>query len=254
MLDTIVAAVEARLPAVVARYDEYRSAVTVTDGSFAGALSGPGVSIIAEVKRRSPSRGTLNADLDPAGQAALYEQGGAAAISVLTERDHFGGSPDDLRLVRSVVGVPVLRKDFIIHPAQVWESAAMGADAILLIVAILDDALLLSLLTEATGAGLPALVEVHSAEEVARAQDAGAQIIGVNNRNLRTFEVDLTTSEQLAPLLGAGVLRVAESGIHSPEDVARMGSAGYNAVLVGESLVRAEDPSDLVERFVAAGA
>ncbi len=253
MLDKIVAATERRLPGIIARQAEYQSAATLADRSFTAALSAPGISVIAEVKRRSPSRGTLNAELDPARQALLYERGGASAISVLTEHDYFDGSPADLRDVRGAVGLPALRKDFIIHPAQVWESAAMGADAILLIVAILDDATLAGLLTEASEAGLPALVEIHSAIEAERALSAGAPIIGVNNRDLRTFEVDLATAEALAPLIGDQAIRVAESGIHTPDDVARMATVGFDAVLVGESLVRADDPVELLTRFVAAG-
>jgi indole-3-glycerol phosphate synthase len=253
MLDKIVAATERRLPGIIARQAEFRSATTAADRSLAAALSAPGVSVIAEVKRRSPSRGMLNADLDPARQALLYEQGGASAISVLTEQDYFDGSPADLQDVRGAVGLPALRKDFIIHPAQVWESAAMGADAILLIVAILDDTTLAGLLTEASEARLPALVEVHSAIEAERALSAGAPIIGVNSRDLRTFEVDLATAEALAPLIGDQAIRVAESGIHTPGDVARMATAGFDAVLVGESLVRSDDPAELLSRFVAAG-
>lgn len=253
MLDKIVAATERRLPTVIARLDEFRSAARRSDRSFHAALNTPGISVIAEVKRRSPSRGVLSTDLDPAAQASAYEEGGASAISVLTERDHFDGSPADLRLVKQAVELPALRKDFIIHPAQVWESAALGADAILLIVAILDDGSLTRLLAEAGEAGLPALVEVHSAGEVDRAMEAGARIIGVNNRDLRTFEVSLTTAERLAALIGDQVTRVAESGINTPEDVSRMAEAGYHAVLVGESLVRSGDPAGLVGRFVAAG-
>ena len=254
MLEKIVTAVEARLPEVIARFDEYRAAVQQERRSFSESLSRPGVSVIAEIKRRSPSRGTLNADLDPARLATLYEQGGAAAISVLTERDYFSGSPEDLRRVRRTVGLPVLRKDFVLHPAQVWESAAMGADAVLLIVAILDDSTLSELIEESRTAGLATLVEVHSEEEAERALRSAAPIIGVNNRDLTTFEVDLATAETLADCIGARALRVAESGIHTPDDVARMAQAGYDAVLVGESLVRADDPTDLVYRFVAAGA
>lgn len=252
MLDKIVAAVQERLPEVISRTDAYRAAAEASDRGFAAALSAPGISVIAEVKRRSPSRGILNADLDPTRQAAKYEQGGAAAISVLTERDHFSGSPADLEAVRRSVALPVLRKDFIIHPSQVWESAAMGADAILLIVAILDGRALSSLLAEANEARLPALVEVHSADEAARAIDAGAGIIGVNNRDLTTFEVDLATAEGLASRIGGRAIRVAESGIHTPADVRRMADAGYDAVLVGESLVRSADPAELIGRFLTA--
>lgn len=252
MLDKIVAAVHGRLPEVISQTDAHRAAARVSDRGFAAALSAPGISVIAEVKRRSPSRGTLNAGLDPARQAAIYEQGGAAAISVLTEQDHFGGSPADLEAVRLSTALPVLRKDFIVHPSQIWESAGMGADAVLLIVAILDDRTLGGLLAEAHEARLPALVEVHSAEEAARAVAAGAGIIGVNNRDLTTFEVDLATAERLASRIEGPSIRVAESGIHTPADVRRMAQAGYDAVLVGESLVRSADPAALIGRFLTA--
>ncbi len=253
MLDQIVAAVERRLPDVIARFDEYRAAAHASSRSFTEALSGPGLSVIAEVKRRSPSRGALNEGLQPGPQARAYESGGASAISVLTERDYFGGSPDDLREVERATSIPVLRKDFTLHPAQVWESAAMGADAVLLIVAVLDDGRLRRLLDEASTAGLAALVEVHSEDEAQRAVAAGAGIIGVNNRDLKTFSVDLGTAERLAASVGDGVLKVAESGINEPADAARMAEAGYDAVLVGESLVRAGDPAGEVARLVAAG-
>ena len=251
MLPDIVASVEQRLPQVIARMDEYKATVTSRRRSFADALASPGVSVIAEIKRRSPSRGVLNAGLDPARQARAYEAGGAASISVLTERDHFSGSADDLREVRTAIRLPVLRKDFIIHPAQVWESLAMGADAILLIVAILDDATLGDLYREASDVGIPVLVETHTEQEVERAGLLGAEIIGVNNRDLATFDVDLATAERLAPLIGSSVLKVAESGIHTPSDAGRMLAAGFDAVLVGESLVKAADPGRLVSEISA---
>lgn len=231
--------------------DEYKATVTSRRRSFADALGSPGMSVIAEIKRRSPSRGVLNAGLDPARQARAYEAGGAASISVLTERDHFSGSADDLREVRTAIRLPVLRKDFIIHPAQVWESLAMGADAILLIVAILDDATLGDLYREASDIGIPVLVETHTEQEVERASRLGAEIIGVNNRDLATFDVDLATAERLAPLIGSSTLKVAESGIHTPNDAGRMLAAGFDAVLVGESLVKAADPGRLVSEISA---
>lgn len=231
--------------------DEYKATVTSRRRSFADALASPGMSVIAEIKRRSPSRGVLNAGLDPARQARAYEAGGAASISVLTERDHFSGSADDLREVRTAIRLPVLRKDFIIHPAQVWESLAMGADAILLIVAILDDATLGDLYREASDIGIPVLVETHTEQEVERASRLEAEIIGVNNRDLATFDVDLATAERLAPLIGSSTLKVAESGIHTPNDAGRMLAAGFDAVLVGESLVKAADPGRLVSEISA---
>ena len=211
--------------------------------SLEQALGRPGLSVIAEIKRRSPSRGELAAGLDPVRQASCYEAGGAAAVSVLTDPDFFDGSLEDLTSVRRTVELPVLRKDFIVHPAQVWESRAAGADALLLIVAALDDTELTALVTEAAEAGLEALVEVHTLEEIHRAEAAGARIVGVNNRDLKTFRVDLGTAESLAPHLGSFAVTVAESGVLGVGDARRMADAGYDAVLVGEGLVTASDPA-----------
>ena len=207
--------------------------------------------MIGEVKRRSPSRGVLAAGLDPWRQARIYEQAGAAAVSVLTEPEHFGGSNHDLSTVAEAVGIPVLRKDFILDPAQVWESARIGADAVLLIVAILDDRQLGQLLEETAraAAGLAALVEVHNPGEARRALGAGARIVGVNNRDLRDFTVDLGTARQLAPLLSEAAVRVAESGIHTPAQAAEMAQVGYDAILVGEALVKAPRPAELVSQM-----
>ncbi|MDH3606670.1 MAG: indole-3-glycerol phosphate synthase TrpC [Acidimicrobiia bacterium] len=213
---------------------------------FQAALAAPGVSIIAEIKRRSPSRGELAGDLDPATQAGVYEAGGAAAISVLTEPEFFSGSLDDLAAVRGSVSLPVLRKDFILTTAQLWETRAAGADAVLLIVAALSHDDLAGLLNEAEAAGLAALVEVHTAAEAGQALAAGAQIIGVNNRDLGTFTVDLATAEMLAPILQGVAVRVAESGIFTGADARRMAAVGYNAVLVGEALVTSDDAARLV--------
>ncbi|NNF89407.1 MAG: indole-3-glycerol phosphate synthase TrpC [Acidimicrobiia bacterium] len=249
MLDEILAATRVRVRALdlaEQRHLAVDQAPRLAARSLEAALTKPGINVIAEVKRRSPSRGELAPDLDPASQAAAYEAGGAAAISVLTEPEFFSGSLDDLTAVARSVGIPVLRKDFIIDLAQVWESKRAGADALLLIAAALDDELLANLLQEAHGAGLEALVEVHTAPEADRAMSAGARIIGVNNRDLATFTVDLATSESLAARVAAAPARVAESGIHRGADAARMGAAGYTAVLVGEALVRAHDPAALV--------
>ena len=213
---------------------------------LASALAAPGLGVIGEVKRRSPSRGALATGLDPVRQALIYQQAGAAAVSVLTEPEHFGGSNQDLRSVTDAVGIPVLRKDFILDPSQVWESARIGADALLLIVAILDDRRLAELLEVTARAGLAALVEVHSAEEACRAVEAGAQIVGVNNRDLRNFTVDLGTALSLAPFLTDVEASVAESGISTPAHATRMAEAGYDAILVGEALVRSPDPGGLV--------
>ena len=218
---------------------------------FAGALrGGDTVSVIAEVKRKSPSAGWIRQDLNAAGQASVYVHGGASAVSVLTDEEYFGGSREDLEGARGAVEVPVLRKDFLIDPVQVYEARAMGADAVLLIVRILDGDQLGDLLALAEELGMAALVEVHDADELDRALGAGAGVIGINNRDLTTFETDLAVAEKLAPGVPAGTVVVGESGIHEPEDVDRLGAAGVDAVLVGESLVRASDAMSAVERLV----
>ena len=211
--------------------------------SLTSALRSPGrVRLLAEIKRRSPSAGPIRADAEPAAIARAYETGGAAAISVLTDRDYFGGSLDDLRVVRSTVAVPVLRKDFVIDPVQLWEARAAGADAALLIVRILDADGLRDLLAGADDLGMDVLVEAHSEDELRRALAAGAKLVGINHRNLATFEVDLGLAERVAPDLPGGTVLVAESGIRSAADVDRLGEAGVDAVLVGESLMRQEHP------------
>lgn len=220
--------------------------------SLEAALLAPGMSVIAEIKRRSPSRGELASELDPVAQALRYARGGAAAVSVLTEPSYFSGSLEDLTQVSNAVSVPVLRKDFIVDVAQIWESVVHGADAVLLIVAALDDGKLRRLLAEASSEGLDALVEVHTAAEAERAIGAGARIVGVNNRDLTSFDVDLATAESVAPMLEGAIIRVAESGIHAAADAARMAQAGYDAVLVGEALVRSADPGGLVTELRAA--
>lgn len=218
---------------------------------FEQSLRAPGLSVIAEVKRRSPSRGTIDADLDPVAQAREYESGGAAAISVLTEPHYFAGSPEDLVLVKEHANVPVIRKDFIVDPVQVVHAKAMGADAILLIVACLSDTDLTRLLADADSWGLDVLVEAHTSDEARRAMDCGARIVGVNNRDLATFDVDLATAETIAAGLPEGIVRVAESGIWTVRDARRMRDAGFDAVLVGEALVRSSDPAVLIRQFRA---
>ena len=212
-----------------------------------------GVSVIAEVKRRSPSKGALAAIPDPAALASAYENGGAAAISVLTEQRRFGGSLDDLRQVRSTVAVPVLRKDFIVTSYQLLEARAAGADLVLLIVAALDPGELRSLHEEARSLGLTPLVEVHDEREVELALAAGADLVGVNARDLKTLDIDPDTFALIAPGIPDGVVTVAESGIAGPEDVARLAGAGADVVLVGETLVRGDDPAAAVAALVAAG-
>ena len=248
MLDNILASVRSRLPSLKAREDRLREAAAALPPprEFTAALAGPGMSIIAEFKRASPSKGLINAGLDPIERATAFEAGGASAMSVLTEPDHFMGSSEDLRAARSATTLPTLRKDFTLDTAHVWEARTMGADAVLLIVAILEDAHLARLLGAAAEAGLAALVEVHSREEAIRALDAGARVVGVNNRDLRTFNVDLATSEQVAPLLDGLEVRIAESGVTGPEDAARLRAAGYDALLVGEYLSRSADPAEAI--------
>ena len=217
---------------------------------FAAALAAPdAVAVIAEVKRRSPSAGWIRRDLNAAGLASMYVHGGAAAVSVLTDEPHFGGSREDLESVRGAVGVPVLRKDFVVDPVQVYETRAMGADALLLIVRILEDGALADLLAQARELGLGALVETHDARELERALKAGAGVVGINNRDLSRFETDLGVAESLAGRVPEGVVLVGESGIETAADVDRLGAAGVDAVLVGETLVRADDPMEAVSRL-----
>lgn len=217
-------------------------------------LRGDGVSIIAEVKRSSPSKGELAPISDPAALAQEYESGGAAVISVLTEERRFNGALDDLRSVRTAVDVPVLRKDFIVTSYQLWEARAHGADLALLIVAALDQNALVSLVERAESIGLTPLVEVHDEEEIERAVDAGGRLIGVNARDLRTLEVDRDLFARLVPRIPDGIVKIAESGIRGPHDVIEYARAGADAILVGESLVTGKDPRAAVADLVAAGA
>lgn len=217
------------------------------------AFRADGVSVIAEVKRSSPSKGALATINDPAALAADYEAGGAAAISVLTEERRFGGTLDDLRAVRGTVDIPVLRKDFITTSYQLWEARAAGADMALLIVAALEQNALESLIERARSIGLTPLVEVHDEEEVRRAADAGADLIGVNARSLKTLEVDRGTFERLSPLIPDTAVKVAESGVRGPHDVIEYAKLGAHVVLVGETLVRGDDPRAAVANLVAAG-
>jgi indole-3-glycerol phosphate synthase len=256
-LDDLLASARARVRA--AREREPLEALRERAGqaphgpSLHEALSGDGVAVIAEIKRASPSKGPLAPDLVAPVQARDYADGGAAAISVLTEPDRFHGSLADLADV-AALGVPTLRKDFVVDPYQVWEARAAGASAVLLIVAALDEPDLALLHDEARAAGLDALVEVHDEAEVAAAQRVGARIVGVNARDLRTFEIDRDAFARLRAALGEDVVAVAESGIRGPEDVRAAAAQGADAVLVGESLVRADDPAQRVADLVAAGA
>jgi len=211
------------------------------------AVTGGGeLAVMAEVKRRSPSKGVLDGDLDPALVARDYEAGGAACVSVLTDEEFFGGSASDLRAVRAACGLPVLRKDFTVSGADVCDARLMGADAVLLIVAALSDEELVSFLALALELTLDALVEVHDEAELERALDAGAELVGVNQRDLTTFSVDHDRAARLVGLIPPEVVAVAESGIRGAPEVRRLADAGYQAVLVGESLVRADNRRDAV--------
>ncbi len=229
------------------------AAVAPPPRDFVGALRRPGLSLIAEVKRASPSRGLLRHDFDAVELATTYEANGAAAISVLTDQHFFQGNLDHLRAVRQAVSLPVLRKDFILDPYQVYEARAAGADAVLLIVAILGDKALRALYDLARELGMDVLLEVHDEAELERALRLAPTVVGINNRDLRTFQVDLETTAHLRPLIPPGVVVVAESGVHTAADVQRLAQVGVDAVLVGEALVRAKDVAAQVRELVQAG-
>ncbi len=214
---------------------------------FEGALrhDDATLAVIAECKRRSPSKGVLAEDLDPGVTAKQYELGGASAMSVLTDRHYFGGTIEDLDLARSAATFPILRKDFVIDPIQVYETRAVGADAMLLIVAALDDAVLSDLHALASELGLAVLVETHDESEIERALRFGARIVGVNSRSLQTFNEDLSIAERLRSLIPTQCIAVAESAVRSVDDAQRMADAGFDAVLVGEAFVRSADPQGL---------
>jgi indole-3-glycerol phosphate synthase len=257
VLDDIVAGVREDLAGRQAALPETELRALVADAPPTRdpmpAFKAPGLSVIAEVKRRSPSKGDLAEIPDPAALARSYAEGGADAISVLTEARRFGGSLDDLRAVRAAVDTPLLRKDFIVSTYQLLEARAAGADLVLLIVAALDDATLARLHAEARELGLTVLVEVHSDAEIARALDAGAELVGVNARNLKTLEVDPDTFGRLVGRLPEGVVRVAESGITGPDDAARYAAEGADVVLVGEALVKDGDPTGAVATMRGVG-
>lgn len=219
--------------------------------AFRSVLGNDGINIIAEFKRRSPSKGMIREGANAIEIARAYQDGGAVAMSVLTEEDYFAGSLDDLRQVKATVDLPVLRKDFIVDEYQIYESAAAGADAILLIVAALDDEALLRLRRLAEDElQMDALVEVHTSEEMKRAAACGAKLIGVNNRDLRTFEVSLETSVSLAREAPADALLISESGLKNSADLQRLYHAGYRGFLIGETLMRADDPAAALRSFM----
>lgn len=251
-LDQIVAATRATLPAIRGRREELERLVGGAPPvpSFAEALrTGNRLGLIAEVKRRSPSAGTIRADLDPPAHARRYADAGASAISVLTEGPHFGGSLADLEGVRAAASVPLLRKDFILEEVQLLEALASGASAALLIVRILTPARLKELLRFGHEAGLELLVETHTQDEVEVALEAGADIIGINSRDLDTFELDPVRAWELLAALPSGRLAVAESAMQTIEDVTRAAAAGADAVLIGSALSRAADPAPFIHRI-----
>jgi len=220
---------------------------------FAKNLRSRGPAVIAEIKKASPSKGLLQSDFHPALIAHQYEKGGAACLSVLTDKRYFQGSLHDLEAARAATQLPVLRKDFTIDRVQIFEAAAHGADAILLIAAILDTSELRNFRELAESLGLAALVEVHDHDELSKAIDSGAEIIGVNNRNLETFEVSLDTSLRLSYLMPAGVTRVTESGIFSRADIETLSAAGFHAFLIGESLMKSADPTAALRALIGPG-
>ncbi len=257
VLDEIIAGVredvEARERLVSMDEIKKRAAAAPPPLDAYAALRRAGVGVIAEVKRSSPSKGALAEIPDPAELAAEYEAGGARAVSVLTEGRWFGGSLDDLAAVRARIGIPVLRKDFVCSTYQVHEARAFGADLVLLIVAALEQKVLSGLLDRIESLGMTPLVEVHTEEEADRALEAGARVIGVNARNLRTLEVDRSVFERIAPGLPNSVIKIAESGVRGPLDLIKYASAGADAVLVGEGLVTQKSPRDAVAELVNAG-
>lgn len=259
ILDDIVACKteETGLPDYRARINAYMSGLHAPPEvkSLSRALKKPGrVTLLAEIKRASPSKGVIRDDVSPAEVAAIYQKNGAAAISVLTDAKFFRGHPEYLPLVRKNADLPLLRKDFIIDPLQIYEASMLGADAVLLIVSILNDSTLAKFIKLAGALNMECLVEVHTAEELKRALWAGAGIIGINNRNLKTFKTDTGTTLKLIEHINSdGAVTVSESGINSAEDVAVMKAAGVNAVLVGEALMRESDIGAKVRELVGAG-
>lgn len=257
VLESIVAGVRADLADREARVDfaeiKRRAAAAPGPRDVMAALRAPGIGVIAEVKRRSPSKGDLAAIADPASLAKDYAAAGARVISVLTEQRRFGGSLADFDAVRACVDIPLLRKDFVVSPYQVHEARAHGADMVLLIVAALEQPVLVSLLDRVESLGMAALVEVHTAEEADRALEAGASVIGVNARDLHTLEVDRDVFGRLAPGLPFETVKIAESGVRGPSDLMTYAGAGADAVLVGEGLVTSGDPKAALQQLVTAG-
>ncbi len=257
VLDSIIEGVRADVAAreAVVSFDEIKAAANASPPALdvLAALREPGIGVIAEVKRASPSRGQLANIADPADLARAYQSGGARIISVLTEERRFHGSLADLDAVRAAVTIPVLRKDFVVRPYQIHEARAHGADMLLLIVAALEQPALASMLDRTESLGMTALVEVHTEEEADRALQAGAKVIGVNARDLKTLEVDRDCFARIAPGLPSNIIRVAESGVRGTADLLAYAGAGADAVLVGEGLVTSGDPRSAVADLVTAG-
>ena len=253
-LAAIIATKQLEVEALLPRAELLRAAALQRNDfrGFRSALDrGPGrLGVIAEVKKASPSAGLIDPDFDPVRQAGRYIDGGASCLSILTDEKYFQGSLSYLTKISEFSPAPLLRKDFMVHPIQIHEAVVAGADAILLIVAALEDDLMRALYDEAKSFQLDVLVEVHNLAEMDRALELGADLIGVNNRNLKTFEVDLATTELLADEVPEEVLLISESGIKTPADALRALEAGANAVLIGESLMRAQDPSREIEAYL----
>lgn len=232
--------------------DQFELAIAAyTPKDFIGALKKPGLAVIAEMKQRTPSVGVLADEYRPADLAHAYTDGGAAAISVLTHMAGFGGRPEHIRAARAATQLPILRKDFVTDPFEVAEARGCGADAVLLIVAALDKLQLAALIAVAKSRGIAALVEIHDEREAAIALEAGAQAVGVNHRDLRTFAVDLGLTERLRKTIPSNVVLVAESGIHNADDARRMHEAGADAILVGELLMRSQNPAASIKELTA---
>jgi indole-3-glycerol phosphate synthase len=256
VLERIVATKRAEVARLASELPELerKAASAPSARDFRGALSRPtSLALISEVKRRSPGAGAIRPDLDPVGLASSYAAAGAAAISVLTDREYFQGSLADLTAIRASVRVPVLRKDFLISDAQIWEARAAGADAVLLIVRILEREALRGLRILAEDLGMSVLVEAHDAAELDRAVDSGASLVGINNRDLRDFSTRLETTLELIGRVPAGVTIVSESGIRTRGDVERLAAAGVDAVLVGEALLKDADPGAAARRLTGVG-
>ncbi len=250
-LDEIAVAKAARPPADVARAARDAPPARPFAPALRSAIAQGRYGLIAEIKKASPSKGLIRADFDPAALARAYAAGGATCLSVLTDAPSFQGAPDYLRAARAACGLPVLRKDFLSDPYQVAEARAWGADCILVILASVDDALARTLMQAAREWGMDALVEVHDEAELARAAALGADLIGVNNRDLRSFATDLGVTERLADAVPAGALLVAESGLSTPADLARLARAGARAFLIGESLMRQADVAQATRTLLA---